>query len=41
MRWPIQGAWEWSEITNAGGWLDVAEQMVLSLVPESIEEWLS
>lgn len=35
-RWPIQGRNLLSELGDAGGWLDVAEGMVASLVPEAI-----
>jgi len=35
-RWPIQGKGLLSEIADVGAWLDVAEEMVKSVVPEVI-----
>lgn len=33
-RWPIQGKQLLSEIADAGGWLDVAEESVRALLPD-------
>lgn len=33
-RWPIQGRAPVSELLDVGGWLDVAEELARSLVPD-------
>lgn len=33
-RWPLQGEDLWSEITDAGGWVELGGDVVRDLVPD-------